>query len=217
MSIYIKNKKEVEEIFNRLSLKIDNPVTELNYINEFTFCIAIILSAQSTDKSVNKATENLFKVAKTPEDILELGEERLKNFIKSIGLYNNKAKNIILLSQILVRDFNSSLPRNRDVLLRLPGIGRKSANVIANNLFGVPCIAVDTHVLRVSQRLGLSRSSTPIGVERELMNAIPRKYHKNASNLLVLHDRYVCTAKNPRCHNCILPDICEYYHNNQGK
>lgn len=203
------DKTIASKIFARLSEKTKTPFTELAYINEFTFCVAVILSAQSTDKAVNKATSELFQVIKTPKDMLALGEERLKKYIKSIGLYNNKAKNILLLSKILIQNFNSTIPKDRDTLEKLPGIGRKSANVIVNNLFGKPYIAVDTHVLRVSNRLGLSDKTTPLGVENDLMTIVPVKYHKDVSNLLVLHGRYICTAKKPKCAECIINDLCK--------
>lgn len=203
------NRTIAGKIFERLSAKTKTPFTELAYINEFTFCVAVILSAQSTDKAVNKATSELFQVINTPNDMLALGEEKLKQYIKSIGLYNNKAKNILLLSKILVQNFNSTIPRDRDTLEKLPGIGRKSANVIVNNLFGKPYIAVDTHVLRVSNRLGLSDKTTPLGVENDLMTIVPVKYHKDASNLLVLHGRYICIAKKPKCAECIINDLCK--------
>ncbi len=206
----MRNKQKIQEIFYRLSEKIENPHTELKYSNEFTFCIAVILSAQSTDKAVNKITNNLFEIVNSPEDVVNLGEEKLKTFIKSIGLYNNKARNILSLSKILVQDFNSIIPKNRDALEKLPGIGRKSANVITNNLFGDPYIAVDTHVLRVSNRLGLTNSTKPLKVELDLMRIISKEYHKNASNLLVLHGRYVCSAKNPKCSKCIINDLCKF-------
>lgn len=203
------NKTEVNEVFERLQSENPNPMSELLAPNEFTFAIAVLLSAQTTDKSVNKATKPLFQIATTPQEILALGIDKLKEYIKSIGLYNNKAKNIMALSQMLVDSYNSELPKTQSELEKLPGIGRKSANVISNRLFGMDSIAVDTHVLRVSNRIGLSKSKTPIGVERDLINVIPQEFHKNASDWLVLHGRYVCTAKKPKCEGCILFDLCE--------
>lgn len=203
--------ERVVEIFERLKKAIKNPKTELTYVNDYTFCVAVILSAQSTDKAVNKVTTSLFKIASTPEEMLKLGEEQLKGFIKTIGLYNNKAKNIIAFSEVLVSTFDAKIPRDRAVLETLPGIGRKSANVISNNLFDEPYIAVDTHVLRLSKRLGLSWSQSPKEVERDLTRVVPRQFHKDVSNLLVLHGRYVCQAKHPLCSSCILRDLCLFF------
>lgn len=202
-------KSEIEEIFERFKSENPNPTSELVSPNNFTFAVAVLLSAQTTDKAVNKVTPMLFKVADTPQKMLDLGIDKLKEYIKSIGLYNNKAKNIMLLSQKLIDSYNSELPRSRDELEKLPGIGRKSANVIANQLFGTDNIAVDTHVLRVSNRLGLSKSKNPIDVEKDLINIVPKQFHKNASDWIVLHGRYICTAKKPKCNECFLFDLCE--------
>ena len=202
-------KSEIEEIFERFKSENPNPTSELVSPNNFTFAVAVLLSAQTTDKAVNKVTPMLFKVADTPQKMLDLGIDKLKEYIKSIGLYNNKAKNIMLLSQKLIDSYNSELPRSRDELEKLPGIGRKSANVIANQLFGTDNIAVDTHVLRVSNRLGLSKSKNPINVEKDLINIVPKQFHKNASDWIVLHGRYICTAKKPKCNDCFLFDLCE--------
>ena len=202
-------KSEIEEIFERFKSENPNPTSELVSPNNFTFAVAVLLSAQTTDKAVNKVTPMLFKVADTPQKMLALGIDKLKEYIKSIGLYNNKAKNIMLLSQKLIDSYNSELPRSRDELEKLPGIGRKSANVIANQLFGTDNIAVDTHVLRVSNRLGLSKSKNPRDVEKDLINIVPKQFHKNASDWIVLHGRYICTAKKPKCNDCFLFDLCE--------
>ena len=202
-------KSEIEEIFERFKSENPNPTSELVSPNNFTFAVAVLLSAQTTDKAVNKVTPMLFKVADTPQKMLDLGIDKLKEYIKSIGLYNNKAKNIMLLSQKLIDSYNSELPRSRNELEKLPGIGRKSANVIANQLFGTDNIAVDTHVLRVSNRLGLSKSKNPINVEKDLINIVPKQFHKNASDWIVLHGRYICTAKKPKCNDCFLFDLCE--------
>ena len=202
-------KSEIEEIFERFKSENPNPTSELVSPNNFTFAVAVLLSAQTTDKAVNKVTPMLFKVADTPQKMLDLGIDKLKEYIKSIGLYNNKAKNIMLLSQKLIDSYNSELPRSRNELEKLPGIGRKSANVIANQLFGTDNIAVDTHVLRVSNRLGLSKSKNPIDVEKDLINIVPKQFHKNASDWIVLHGRYICTAKKPKCNDCFLFDLCE--------
>ena len=158
---------------------------------------------------VNKVTKSLFGIADTPEKMLTLGLDRLKEYVHPLGFFNNKAKNVIALSEVLVAKYNSRLPTMRDELEKLPGIGRKSANVIANRLFGASTIAVDTHVLRVSKRLGLSNANEPITVEKDLLNFVPQKFHKNISDWLVLHGRYVCTAKKPRCSECCLFDLCE--------
>ncbi len=203
------NKPEIEEIFERFKSENPNPTSELIAPNYFTFAVAVLLSAQTTDKSVNKATPTLFKIADTPQKMLKLGIDKLKEYIRSIGLYNNKAKNIMLLSQKLIDSYNSELPQSRDELEKLPGIGRKSANVIANRLFGADNIAVDTHVLRVSNRIGLSKSKNPLNIEKDLINVVPKQFHKNASDWIVLHGRYICTAKKPKCSECFLFDLCE--------
>lgn len=204
-------KSIVENIFIILEKQNPNPSTELEFINEFTFCVAVILSAQATDKAVNKCTSDLFKIADTPEKMLNLGEEKLKEHIKTIGLFNNKAKNIIKLSHVLVFEYGSKIPASRNELEKLPGIGRKSANVIMNTLFKMPYIAVDTHVLRLSNRLGFSNSKNPLQVEAELELLVPKKFHINASNWLVLHGRYVCLAKKPKCTECKIAEFCQYY------
>lgn len=203
------NKSEIEEIFERFKSENPSPASELIAPNHFTFAVAVLLSAQTTDKAVNKATPELFRIADTPQKMLKLGIDKLKEYIKSIGLYNNKAKNIILLSQKLIDSYNSELPQSRDELEKLPGIGRKSANVIANRLFGTDNIAVDTHVLRVSNRIGLSKSKNPTNVEKDLINVVPNRFYKNTSDWLVLHGRYICTAKKPKCNECFLFDLCE--------
>jgi endonuclease-3 len=202
--------ERVEQIFKRLSKCIPHPVSELVYKNEYTFCIAVLLSAQSTDRSVNLATGPLFAVADTPEKMLELGDNGLRQHIRAIGLYNNKARNILALSEMLISKHGSRIPQERDYLEQLPGIGRKSANVILNTLFNVDCIAVDTHVFRVSRRIGLASSNTPLGVERELSNSVRKEMRGNAGNLLVLHGRYVCISRNPRCLTCCISDLCHW-------
>jgi endonuclease-3 len=199
---------EISEIFERFEARNPDPQSELTSHNDFTFTVAVLLSAQTTDKSVNKTTAELFKIADTPEKMLHLGIDRLKNYIKTLGLFNNKAKNIIAMSHILASKYNSKIPTDRDELEKLPGIGRKSANVIVNKLFKKDFIGVDTHVLRVSNRLGLSPSRTPIDVENDLIETVPRRFHKNASDWLVLHGRYTCKAKNPDCEDCFLNDLC---------
>ena len=202
--------REIAEIFERFEIENPNPESELIAPNEYTFAIAVLLSAQTTDKAVNKATKLLFEKADTPEKMLALGLEGVKEHIKTLGLYNNKAKNVILFSEMLVKNYESKLPRNRDELEKLPGIGRKSANVIANRLFGSDHMAVDTHVLRLANRIGLSKSKNPLGVETDLIKVVPQKYQRNASDWLVLHGRYVCLAKKPKCSDCFLQDLCEF-------
>ncbi len=203
------NTAEIEEIFERLKRENQNPTSELIAPNDFTFAVAVLLSAQTTDKMVNKVTEALFAIADTPEKMLILGIDTLKEYIHSLGFFNNKAKNVIALSEVLIEKYNSQIPATRDELEKLPGIGRKSANVIANRLFGADTIAVDTHVLRVSRRIGLSNTHDPVSVEKDLLNVIPQKFHKNTSDWLVLHGRYVCTSKKPKCADCCLFDLCE--------
>jgi endonuclease-3 len=201
-------KDRINLIFQSLAEHNPNPKSELIAKNEYTFCIAVLLSAQATDLSVNKATRDLFQIASSPEAMIKLGVDELKKYIKTIGLYNSKASNIIALSKILVSQFDSKIPRTRDELEKLPGIGRKSANVILNALFSEDVIAVDTHVLRVSRRLGLTKSSNRFQVEQDLLRVIPRKFYKNASDWLVLHGRYICRAKAPRCNECFLRNLC---------
>ncbi len=201
------------EIMERLTSLFPNVSSELNSINNYTFLIAVLLSAQTKDQSVNAITEKLFKIASTPEQMLELGLDNLKSYIKTIGLYNNKAKNIIALSKLLVEQYNSEIPLDRKVLESLPGIGRKSANVVLNNICNAPYIAVDTHVARVSKRLGLTNNTNVIKIEQDLYKVIPSKYHNTASDLLVMHGRYTCTARKPNCSKCILNDICRFKSN----
>jgi endonuclease-3 len=193
-----------------LSTALENPTTELVYISDYTFLLAVVLSAQTTDVQVNKVTERLFKKYRTVDDILSLGVEKLQQEIRSIGLYKTKARNIIALSEILREKFDSRVPNSREELESLPGVGRKTANVVLNNLFGKPTIAVDTHVLRLSQRLDFSKNKDPLKVEQDLEKIIPPKYKMNISNLLVLHGRYTCRAQKPLCSTCILNDICKY-------
>jgi endonuclease-3 len=198
----------VEEICKRLKSSIDEPTTELTYFSDYTFLIAVVLSAQTTDVQVNKVTSELFKEYRTVDDILNLGLEQLTQKIRSIGLYKNKAKYITALSRMLKDKFGSKIPNSREDLESLPGIGRKSANVILNILFDKPTIAVDTHVLRLSKRLGLSQNDDPFKVEMDLEKIIPDAHRKNISNLLILHGRYVCKAKKPNCSDCTLADLC---------
>lgn len=204
------NQKQIEEIFTRFATVKERPLIELGYSTPYTLLVAVVLSAQSTDKAVNKATEKLFKVSDTPEKIVELGEEALKNFIRMIGLYNSKAKNIIALSKILIEKFNSVVPDNLKDLQSLPGVGRKSANVILNSIFEKNTIGVDTHVFRVSNRVGLCQTKNVLATEMELKKKIPDRFKRYAHHWLVLHGRYICKAKKPLCSQCIINDICQY-------
>jgi endonuclease-3 len=202
------DEERINLIFQSLKAHNPNPKSELIAKNEYTFCIAVLLSAQATDKSVNEVTHTLFGIADSPESMIGLGVDELRRYIRTIGLHNSKANNIIALSKILVSQFESKIPRTRDDLEKLPGIGRKSANVILNALFGEEVIAVDTHVLRVSRRLGFTKSSNRYQVEQDLLKIIPNKFYKNTSDWLVLHGRYICIAKSPRCNECFLRNMC---------
>lgn len=204
------NVKKIQEIFKRFKSANPKPTTELIYQNPFELLVAVILSAQATDKSVNKATEKLYKVANTPEMIAKLGEEGLKKYISSIGLYNAKAKNIIKTCRILIEQYDSEVPQERIALESLPGVGRKTANVILNTCFGQPTMAVDTHIFRVSNRIGIAKGKTPLAVEKQLVKNIPKEFLHDAHHWLILHGRYICTARNPKCYECLINDICEY-------
>lgn len=204
------DKKTRHTLFKRLQEKNPHPETELNYQTPFELLIAVILSAQATDVSVNKATKRLFKVANTPKGILSLGEDELKQHIKSIGLFNSKAANIIKTCKRLLEDYQGVVPDNREALESLPGVGRKTANVILNSAFNEPTIPVDTHVFRVANRTGLARGSTPLSVEKKLLKRIEPKFLQHAHHWLVLHGRYVCTARKPHCPQCLICDLCEY-------
>lgn len=204
---------QINEIFKILSTENPSPKTELCFVNNFTLTVAVILSAQATDISVNKATKELFEIYQTPKQLLELGEIELKKYIKSIGLYNAKAKNIIALCQILVDKYNSNIPETFEELIKLPGIGRKTANVILNCAFGKPTMAVDTHVLRVSNRIGLSNNKTPEKVEYDLLKKIPSIWLLHAHHWLILHGRYICRARTPLCSECNISKYCDYYNN----
>ncbi|PCJ29206.1 MAG: endonuclease III [Rickettsiales bacterium] len=205
------NSKTIDKIFQSFYNATQKPQTELNYSNNFTLAIAVLLSAQATDVSVNKATKDLFAKYDTPEGILSLGEDGLKPYIKTIGLYNSKAKNVIALCRILIDNYNSEIPSEFDQLIKLPGIGRKTANVVLSCAFGKVTIAVDTHVYRVSRRLGLS-SGTNVGkVEEDLLANVPTKWQKHAHHWLILHGRYICKARKPLCSECKITEYCEYY------
>ena len=204
------NKEKRHRIFSRLRDANPNPTTELHYSTPFELLVAVTLSAQATDKGVNKATQQLFAVANTPEAIYALGEEGLKRYIKTIGLFNNKAKNIIAACRILIDRHDSQVPQERKALESLPGVGRKTANVVLNTAFGEPTMAVDTHIFRVSNRTGLAPGKTPLEVEKRLLRFTPREFLQNAHHWLILHGRYTCIARKPRCGSCIIEDLCEY-------
>ena len=203
-------KSEVESFFARLKAALPEPKSELDYLNAYTLLVAVVLSAQATDKSVNKASQVLFKLADTPAKMLALGEDRLIGHIKTIGLYRTKAKNVIALSKILLEQHGAAVPRDRDALESLPGVGRKTANVVLNVAFGERTIAVDTHVFRVANRTGLAPGKTPREVEDELVRIVPDAYARHAHHWLILHGRYVCVARAPKCPDCIVRDLCRF-------
>ena len=204
------NPQKRREIFSRLQAENPNPTTELNYSSAFELLIAVILSAQATDKGVNKATDKLFAIANTPQAILALGESGLKQYIKTIGLYNSKGKNIIQTCKYLIDRHHSEVPDDQSALEALPGVGRKTANVIRNTAFGHPTIAVDTHIFRVSNRTRLAPGKTVLEVEKKLLKFIPEEFRLDAHHWLILHGRYTCIARKPRCGSCIIEDLCEY-------
>lgn len=208
------NKRKRTEVFQRLKAINPRPRTELKHKSHFELLVAVILSAQATDVSVNKATKELFKVANTPAKMLELGETGLKTYIKSIGLFNSKAKNIIKTSQILIDKHKGRIPRDRETLQTLPGVGRKTANVVLNNAFGQPTIAVDTHIFRVANRTGIAPGENVLAVEQKLEKLVPKPYKLHAHHWLILHGRYTCVARKPKCDECSIIDLCEYRHKN---
>lgn len=199
---------EILEVFRRFHATSPEPKGELLYVNPYTLLVAVVLSAQATDAGVNKATSALFSLADSPEKMLALGEDKVRDLVKTIGLYRTKAKNVIALSQRLVDEFGGEVPGDRDVLETLPGVGRKTANVVMNIAFGHPTMAVDTHVFRVANRLALSQGTTPLAVEADLLRVVPPEYALHAHHWLILHGRYVCTARNPRCETCVVSDLC---------
>ena len=201
---------EIEECLSRWKNQNPDPKPELSFTNAFTLLVAVVLSAQATDKSVNLVTKDLFKIADSPQKMLELGQEKLIEYIKPVGLYKNKSKNIIELCKKLISDFDSKVPGTREELMTLPGVGRKTANVVLNVYFGMPTMPVDTHLLRVCPKTGLAEGKTPEEVEESLLKRIPQKYLKNAHHWILLHGRYVCTAKNPKCSECIIKDLCRH-------
>jgi endonuclease-3 len=206
----VLDKKKIKTLFERFSELNDQPTIELVYDTPYTLLVAVMLSAQATDKMVNKITPALFSVAKTPQEMCDLGEENLKKYIKSINYFNNKAKNIISTSKVLLEKYNGDVPDSFEKLVELPGIGRKSANVILNTIYEHDTIAVDTHVFRVSNRIGLCQTKTPEQTEFELMKVVPKEFMQNAHHWLVLHGRYICKAKKPLCEECPVADLCLY-------
>ena len=203
-------KAEIEEMFRRLQARLPEPKGELEYINPYTLLVAVVLSAQATDLGVNKATGPLFQVADTPEKMVALGEARLRDYIRTIGLFNTKAKNVIALSRQLIEEHGGQVPRDREALQRLPGVGRKTANVVLNIAFGEPTIAVDTHIFRVANRTGLAPGPNVLAVEQGLERRVPESYRPRAHHWLILHGRYVCKARKPDCPACVVNDICRY-------
>ena len=204
------NKQKRTEIYSRLQKHIPDPSTELNYESPFELLISVILSAQATDVSVNKATELLYPIANTPQSILDLGEQRLKQYIKTIGLFNSKASNIVEACRRLLDQHGGDVPTTREELEALPGVGRKTANVVLNTAFGEPTIAVDTHIFRVSNRTGLAKGKTPLEVELRLTKLTPEEFRQDAHHWLILHGRYTCKARKPECPNCVISDLCEF-------
>lgn len=200
--------EQVREIFRRFAIQRPEPKGELDYVNAFTLLVAVVLSAQATDAGVNKATRALFQVADTPQKMVALGEERIADYIRTIGLWRNKAKNVLALSQALIRDHDGEVPADRDELVKLPGVGRKTANVVLNMAFGQPTMAVDTHIFRIANRLHLAPGRTPEQVEAGLVRIIPPEYMPHAHQWLILHGRYVCKARKPECPRCVIADLC---------
>jgi endonuclease III len=204
------NRKKISNIFARFKAANPSPKTELEYSTPFELLVAVILSAQATDKSVNLATRVLFKHARTPEAILQLGVEGLSKYIRTIGLFNTKAKNVIAMCRILIEQHGGEVPRTREALEALPGVGRKTANVILNTAFGEPTMAVDTHIFRVANRIGIAPGKDVRAVEEHLLKVVPKEYLHDAHHWLILHGRYVCVARKPKCPECLIKDLCEY-------
>jgi endonuclease III len=204
------SKKEVQAFFERLRAHEPEPKTELNYTNSYTLLVAVVLSAQATDKGVNKATAALFKIADTPQKMVKLGEAGLTQYVKTIGLYRNKAKNVIALSKALIEQHDGQVPHNREALEALPGVGRKTANVVLNVAFGEPTIAVDTHIFRVANRTGLAPGKNPLDVEMALEKIVPDEFRLHAHHWLILHGRYTCVARTPLCPTCVERDLCRF-------
>lgn len=203
------SKAETFAIFQRFHADNPEPEGELDYVNAFTLLVAVVLSAQATDVGVNRATKNLFEIADTPEKMLALGEDRVREEIRTIGLYKNKAKNVVLLSEQLLREHGGEVPEKREALEELPGVGRKTANVVLNIYFGHPTIAVDTHLFRLGNRIGIAPGSTPLDVEKAMEKAVPAEYSLHAHHWLILHGRYICKARKPECRRCVIYDLCK--------
>ena len=203
-------RSDVAEFYRRLAERTPNPETELNFVNDYTLLVAVVLSAQATDAGVNRATRDLFREVTTPQQMLALGEDGLKRHIRTIGLFNTKAKNVIALSRALLEEHGGTVPADREALERLPGVGRKTANVVMNCAFGVETFAVDTHVFRVSNRTGLASGKDVLEVERKLDRVTPQPFRRDAHHLLILHGRYVCKARKPECWRCVVADLCAY-------
>lgn len=201
---------QIAEIYAALAKLDPAPRTELNYVNPYTLVVAVALSAQATDVGVNKATKALFEAADTPEKMVALGEDTVRDYIKTIGLFRNKAKNVVALSQMLIDDYGSAVPDNREDLERLPGVGRKTANVVLNEAFGQPTMAVDTHIFRVSNRTGMAPGKDVLEVEFNLLRVTPDEYRLHAHHWLILHGRYTCLARTPKCYNCAISELCKF-------
>ena len=204
----LMSEKEIVQVMERFKKQMPDPQPELYAPNPYCFLVSVVLSAQATDKSVNLATEDLYKIADSPEKMLALGEEKLISYIRPIGLYKNKAKNVIKLSQTLVEKFDSKIPRTREELESLSGVGRKTANVVLNVIYGQNTMPVDTHLMRVGPKTGLAEGKNPLQVEESLLKRIPEEYLKDAHHWLLLHGRYICTARNPKCDQCLIADLC---------
>ena len=209
LNMTLLSDQEMKEAFSRWKKQNPKPASELDYINPFTLLVAVVLSAQTTDKGVNKATGPLFKIADTPEKMLALGEEKLISYIKTIGLYKNKAKHVMGLSQKLIDDFGGEVPGTREELMTLPGVGRKTANVVLNVIFHQPTMPVDTHLLRIAPKIGLAEGNTPETVEKSLLERIPPEFLHDAHHWILLHGRYVCVARSPKCDECVIKDLCK--------
>lgn len=203
-------KPAIHQLFANFEASNPDPEGELDYVNEFTLLVAVVLSAQATDIGVNKATKSLFAIAPTPEQMYALGEDKIREYVKTIGLYRNKAKNVYALSKILIDRHNSEVPQTREELEALPGVGRKTANVVLNIAFGQPTIAVDTHLFRISNRTGLAPGKTPLAVELLLERIIPKQFLQHAHHWLILHGRYICKARKPECYHCVIIDQCKF-------
>lgn len=204
------NRAQIAEVYRRLSIERPDPETELDYVNPYTLVVAVALSAQATDIGVNRATKDLFRVADTPQKMVALGEDTVRDYIKTIGLYRNKAKNVIKLSHMIIDEFDGEVPQTREELVRLPGVGRKTANVVLNEVFGQPTMAVDTHIFRVANRTGMAPGKDVLEVELNLLRVTPEDYLKGAHHWVLLHGRYVCKARTPECYACPIQDICRF-------